>query len=81
MPVAPPPGSQSLPHSRLSRTHVEPGTCEEDRAGPRKPQPQFPRATRYLLSTAAMKPSGSMRLMVSELTFSLRNSALACRGV
>jgi hypothetical protein len=38
-------------------------------------------ATRYLLSTAAMKPSGSTRPMVSELTFSLRNSALACRGV
>ena len=35
----------------------------------------------YLPSTATMKPSGSSRLTVSELTISRRNSVLGCRGV
>jgi hypothetical protein len=47
---------------------------------PRLQSPRVPRAARYLASTAAMKPSGSTRLMVSELTFALRNSVLGCRG-
>src|SRR5690349_1783462 len=38
-------------------------------------------AAHYLPSTAAMNPSGSTRLMVSELTLLLRNSVLGCRGV
>jgi hypothetical protein len=65
---------------RPPRTHLESSGCEEDRAGPGV-RSLSPRAAHYLPSTAAMKPSGSMRLMVSELTFILRNSVLGCRGV
>jgi hypothetical protein len=39
---------------------------------------QFARSPAPL--TAAMKPSGSTRLMVSDLTFILRNSVLGCLG-
>lgn len=50
------------------------------RAGPGS-RSLSPRAARYLPSTAAMKPSGSTRLIVSELTLLLRNSVLGCREV
>ena len=43
------------------------------------PQPQSARGP--LPSTAAMKPSGSARLMISELILLLRNRVLGCRGV
>ena len=40
-----------------------------------------PRAARYLLSTAAMKPSGSTRLTIKALTFIRRNRLDKDRGV
>lgn len=66
---------QSLPARSVFRTHLEFGGCEE--AG----RSLSPRAAHHVPSTAAMKPSGSTRLIVSELTLLLRNSVLGCRGV
>jgi Family of unknown function (DUF6325) len=66
------PGTPACPHSPGVRR------LRRRRGKSRKPQPQSPRAPSP--STAAMKPSGSTRLMISELTSTLRKTVLSCRG-
>ena len=61
------------------RAHLEPAAARKTRQD-QEAAASVPRAA-YLPSTAAMKPSGSTRLMVSELTLVLRNRVLDCRGV
>jgi len=68
--------------ARTGRLPHSPGVRRERGSQSRtSTQPQSHRAARYLPSTAAMNPSGSTRLMVSELTLLLRNSVLGWRGV
>ena len=55
--------------TRIRRLRRRRGKCG-------KPQSQFPRGPSP--STAAMKPSGSTRLMISALTFIFRKSVVGC---
>jgi hypothetical protein len=75
------PGSvvrQQLPHEPSSSHSPGIRRLRRRQGKSRKPQPQSPRAPSP--STAAMKPSGSTRLKISELTSTLRKTVLSCRG-